>query len=546
MAELAMDIIKLLVHLVNGVIFLITLGPRLVDGLSRKVWSKAERIDSGTYNESHSVHLAFDGQGNALAVSNEYYNVYARCFTPGSGWGKPELIDHTRDSDDTSKEVRGRMNDPEAYFDDKGNALAVWDGETGYDDVKGFMHEAWCNPYSNGTGWGKAERFAHTPGESRPVKMSCDPLGNTIAVWTHFADNCSTLWAQTRAGNTKWSKPSAIAKCQGNATLMQVSFDTRGNALVLWRTDKEGKNPRGRFSVYLIYYSAATGWGKSNILSKVLDSYHMNTLKHAFDSKGNAIVVCSFLDSTDNEKQIHIWAKRYDINKGWEKAVKIDPGVISEYSGHVSESVQPKIAFDNRDNAIVVWTQVNGNERGGIWTNRYTPGQGWGKASAITKTNNDQANHQLAVDTRGNAVVIWRQRNGLAASYYTVDVGWSTPEHLYPDIGNSYSSFDPKIVFDPEGNAIAIWWYRVFLYTIIQSIQYTPGKGWGKPIPVTRDYTNKANYPLISIDTQGIAHVVWGQRDNDSSHTHYWTSHLLKARKMCVSNRKQVVVKIAD
>jgi len=529
MAEFAMDIIRLLVHLVRGVIFLITLGPRVTDGLSRKVWSKAERIDSGTYNESHSVHLAFDDHGNALAVSNEYYNVYARYFTPDTGWGKPALIDHTRNANSTGKDVRGRMNDPEAYFDSLGNAVAVWDGETGYDDVKGFMHEAWNIPYTSGTGWGKAERFEHTPGESSPVKMARDTLGNTIAVWTHFTDSYTTLWAQTRTGNAEWRTHSAIAQSQGNATLMQISFDAIGNALLLWSTDKVGKNTSGRNSVYIIYYAAATGWGKANILSKVLDSYHMNTLNHAFDSKGNVIIVCSFMDSTDSEKQIHIWAKRYDMNKGWEKAVKIDPGVISAYSERVSESVQPKISFDNRDNAIVVWTQVNGNDRGRIWTNRYTPGKGWGKAIPITKVDFDQSNHQLAVDASGNAAVIWRQRNGLAASYYTADAGWSTPEHLYPNIGNSYSSFDPKIVFDPQGNAIAIWWYSTFLYTIILSIQYTPGKGWGKPIPVTRDYTNKANYPALYIDPQGIAHVVWGQRDVGSSHTHYWSCHLLSA-----------------
>ena len=537
MAELAMDIIKLLVHLVNGVIFLITLGPRLVDGLSRRVWSKAERIDSGTYTESNSVHLAYDGHGNALAVSNEYYNVYARYFTPGSGWGKPELIDHTRNAVDPEKEVRGNMDDPEAYFDSHGNAVAVWVGGTGYDDIKGYMHETWNNWYTTGIGWGKAERFKHTPGEHNPVKMARDTLGNTIAVWSHYADNRSTLLAQTRTASSEWCKPLAIAECHGNARPIQISFDTKGNALVFWRTDKEGKNARGRLSLYINHYSSVTGWGKANIISKVMDSYHMDTLAHAFDSKGNAIVVCSFMDSTDNEKQIHIWAKRYDTSKGWVKAVRIDPGVRSEYSGHVSESVQPKIAFDLRDNAIVVWTQVNGNPQGGIWTNCYTPDQGWGKASAITKTDNEQSNHQLAVDARGNAVVIWRQRNGLAASYYSVDVGWSIPQHLYPNIGNSYSSYDPKIVFDPEGNAIAIWWHREFLYTIIQSIQYTPGKGWGKPIPVTRDYTNKAGYPKMSIDNQGIAHVVWEQRDNGSSHTHHWTSHLLKPRKKIAARK---------
>lgn len=531
MAEFAMDLIRLLVRLANGVIFLVQLGPRALDALSGRAWSKAERIDSGSYSESHSVRLAYDGHGNALAVSNEYYNVYARYFTPAAGWGKPELIDHTRNANNTDKEVRGNMKDPDAYFDTQGNALAVWNGDTGYDDVKGYMQEAWGIPYTTGIGWGKAERFEHTPGESRPVKMSRDTFGNTIAVWTHFADNCSTLWAKTNPASAGWSKAAPIAKSPGNATVMQVSFDARGNALVLWRTDKEGKNTRGLNSVYMIYYSAASGWGKASTLSKVLDSYHMSTLQLAFDHNANAIVVCSFMDSTDNEKQVHIWAKRYDIHNGWEKAVKIDPGVISDYSAHVSESVQPKIAFDFRGQAIVVWAQKSGNTQGKIWTNRHTPGKGWGKATAITKAESDEASHQLAVDHRGNAIVIWKQRNGLAASYYTPEYGWSTPEIIYAMSGHIYQTLGPQVVFDTEGNALAIWWHQVFFYTAIWSRQYTPGKGWGKLTLVTRDYTNKANYPTLSIDPQNIAHVVWSQRDIDSSDTHYWTSHLLKASK---------------
>ena len=538
MAQFALDILKLLGHLMNGVIFLLTLRARVRDGLSRKVWSKAERIDSGSYNQSHSVHLAFDGHGNALAVSNEYHNVYARYFTPDTGWGKPELIDHTRDSDNPDKEARGGMNNPEAYFDLQGNGLAAWDMGSGYDNENGYMHEAWSNRYSPTTGWGKAERFAHTPGESRAAKMACDMQGNTLAIWTHFADNSSTLWSSRYTDKSGWSKPAPIAQCRGNATLMELSFDPHGNALVLWRTDKEGKNTRGRFSVYAIYYSAVTGWDKANILSKVLDSYHMGTLQFAFDHGGNVIIVCSFMDSTDNEELVHIWAKRYDTNNGWEKAIKIDPGIVSDYSKLDSESVQPRIAFDCRGHAIVVWVQKSGSLQGTIWANRHIPGKGWGKASSISQGDCDDSSHQLAADHRGNAIVIWKQGSGLTTSYYTADVGWSTPENIYPISGQTYQTLGPKIVFNTDGIVVAIWWHQEFLYTTIWSRQYTPGKGWGKLTPVARDYTNKANYPYFKIDARNIAHVIWSQRDLDSSDTHYWTSHILKTQKISASKRK--------
>ncbi len=268
------------------------------------------------------------------------------------------------------------------------------------------------------------------------------------------------------------------------------------------------------------------------VISKILFSYQMTTLKFAFDTSGHTIIVWSFEDGTDSEKQTHIWAKRYDITTGWEKAVKIDPGVVSGYSDHVSKSVQPIIAFDACGNAIVVWTQVKDSNRGGIWTNRYTIGKGWGKAAPITKIDRDQSKHQLAIDRQGNAIVVWAQKDGVSASYYTVDVGWSEPEHIYECSSRGYEAFDPQVGFDENDNVIAVWWHQVFFYTTIWSRQYSPGKGWAPLTPVKRDYTNKACNPLVSFDRHGIAHVTWNQRDLDSSHVHYWTSHLLKIKKL--------------
>lgn len=527
MAEIAMAIINMLARLLNGVAFIATLWPRTLDALSRRVWSKAERIDSGSHLESHAVRLAFDSHGNALALSNEYQTVWAKYFTPDAGWGKAEVIDSTRGSDNSGEFARSGKNHPQVSFDNHGNARAVWLEDTGYDDVLGYKHETWTNRYTRGAGWGMAERFEHTPGETRPVKITYDAQGNALAVWAHFTENRSTLWAKSSRPDTGWCNATPVANTSGDATIMQLTHIANGNALLLWRTDKAGNNPRGLYSVYASYYSATTGWGKTIIISKILNSYQMQTLRLAFDGNSNVIVVWSFEDATDSEKQIHIWAKRYDVTSGWEKTIKIDPGVTSHYSDHVSESVQPEIAFDTRGNAIVVWTQVKENKRGGIWTNRYTFGKGWGAAMPITKVYGEQSRQQLAIDHRGNAIVVWSQKNGVGASYYTFDVGWGEPEQIYEHGRYGYDAFDPQVGFDAGGNATVVWWHSIALYTTIWSRQYNPGKGWTPLTPVTRDYTNKACDPLISFDHHGIAHVTWNQRDLDSSDVHFWTSRTL-------------------
>jgi hypothetical protein len=61
--------------------------------------------------------VANDATGNAIAVWRECGGIWANRFTPGSGWGLPELIE-TNDN--------GRAERPQVAMDASGDAVAVW------------------------------------------------------------------------------------------------------------------------------------------------------------------------------------------------------------------------------------------------------------------------------------------------------------------------------------------------------------------------------------------------------------------------------------
>ena len=75
-------------------------------------------------------------------------------------------------------------------------------------------------------------------------------------------------------------------------------------------------------------------------------------------------------------------------------------------------SSRPQVAIDTNGNALAVWRQSDGT-RYNIWANRYTAGTGWGTAALIETDNAGNAfDPQVAIDTNGNALAVWQQYDG--------------------------------------------------------------------------------------------------------------------------------------
>ena len=68
--------------------------------------------------------------------------------------------------------------------------------------------------------------------------------------------------------------------------------------------------------------------------------------------------------------------------------------------------------MDSSGNTVAVWEQDDGTGSN-IYSNRYIAGVGWGTAVLIETDNaGDSYGQQVAVDSNGNAVAVWRQLDG--------------------------------------------------------------------------------------------------------------------------------------
>ena len=198
----------------------------------------------------------------------------------------------------------------------------------------------------------------------------------------------------------------------------------------------------------------------------------------------------------------NIWANRYTAGTGWGTATLIEAGTGSAYG--------PQIAIDANGNALAVWTQTNGTVYS-VWSNRYSAGA-WGTAALIETDNAGSAEGpQIAIDANGNALAVWAQSNGTVNNIWAnrFSAGaWGTAELIETDNGSNAGY--PKIAFDANGNALAVWHQpRAITYN-----RYTIGIGWGTAALVDPDINNEpTGPPQIAFDGDGNAWVVWAQYD---------------------------------
>ena len=91
---------------------------------------------------------------------------------------------------------------------------------------------------------------------------------------------------------------------------------------------------------------------------------------------------------------------------------------------------QPQIALEYNGNAIAVWREYDGSVDS-IWANRDVAGKGWGTEQHMEVSNavgHSAYDPQIALDSNGNAIAVWRQYDGsvdsIWANRYVAERRW--------------------------------------------------------------------------------------------------------------------------
>jgi hypothetical protein len=248
-----------------------------------------------------------------------------------------------------------------------------------------------------------------------------------------------------------------------------------------------------------------TSWGTAELI-EAGDAGNAEYPQIAFDSSGNAIAVWHQSDGT----RVNIYANRFD-GTSWFNGTSWGMAELIE-TDNAGYAQHPQIAFDSSGNAIAVWKQSDGT-RTNIWANRFN-GSSWGTAELIEAHNAGSAGSpQIAFDSSGNAIAVWYQsdgtRNNIWANRFN-GTSWGTAELIETD--DAGAAFTPGIAIDSSGNAIAVWQQSDGTRYNIWANRFD-GTSWGAAELIETDNAGNAFMPQIAFDSSGNATAVWYQSD---------------------------------
>lgn len=397
-------------------------------------------------------------------------------------------------------------------------------------------------------------------GDAWKAQVAVDGSGNAVAVWEEHDGTHYNIWSNRFDPLAGWSTATLVeTNDSGSAVSPQVVLDGDGNALVVWQ-----QSDGVRENIWARRFVSDTGWSAATLI-ETNDAGDAVSPQMAIDSSGNVVAVWR---QSDGELE-NIWASRFDVDTGWEAATLIEadnvgdawvPQVAMDRSGHaVAVWVQwwegalkvwanhylpgtgwgtaelidsadsersdfPQVAVDGRGNAIVVW-QKNDGARDSVWSNRFVSGAGWEGARLIEAYDNGSVwNAQVAMDRDGNAVVVWQQHDGLrkniGANRFVKDVGWGTAELIETE--NLGDARDPQVALDLNGNAVAVWLQGDGVRNNIWANRFVKESGWGTAELIETDNTGSAWGPQVAVDSNGNAVAVWSQLRGGNTFFDIW------------------------
>ena len=191
-------------------------------------WGTAGPIDSvNTGTANVAPHVALDGSGNAIAVWHRpdggWDSIWTNRYAAGTGWGAPALIE----TDNTNSARNARV-----AFDANGNAIAVWTQSDGLRD------NVLANRYTAGSGWGVAMLIeTDNAGSAFEAQIAFDSNGNATAVWSqrNVAGFTFDIWANRFSAGTGWGTATLIDSQPEAARLPQIAVAGNGNVTAVWQ-----------------------------------------------------------------------------------------------------------------------------------------------------------------------------------------------------------------------------------------------------------------------------------------------------------------------
>ncbi len=236
----------------------------------------------------------------------------------------------------------------------------------------------------------------------------------------------------------------------------------------------------------------------------------VDTHRLATNLHGGAVVVWTHTDWLSGLSSM--WARRCQPGNGWTLPVRIDGG-----SGLVS---YPDVAIDSTGNAVAVWREWDGTQYSLAASSALAAGS-WQPARFIEGSTGDVTDPRVAISDAGRATALWRQWNGSVWTVVANDFAWTSGWNVEQVLSNGIESPGSQdVVMDGSGRAMVTWVYWTNPVTPTTGGMYwtlrTPTTGWTQPVRL--DEAIGGMYGgAVGMNHDGAAIAVWVTQEGTSN-----------------------------
>lgn len=270
-------------------------------------------------------------------------------------------------------------------------------------------------------------------GDFGDVLVELDRKGTTTVAWSAGTG----IGSATRPKKGVFAAPVEVSTDGGIWPFIEA--DRKGNTLLIWHAG----NGMGGFHVVRSARPAGGVFDAPAVVSTTADGF---TPRVAFDKKGNATAIWEGAVGV-------LWGAAIADMPASTFGTFGSPSVVSA----TTASIDPRITFDGKGNALGVWARRQGGlDR--IEASDRPAGGMFGVSITLSDITRSSFAPQVAVDTKGNAYVIWASYSG---PNYRVEMArrpaggsFGATEVLYD--GNE-QVVNTRIAVDKKGNLFAAW-----------------------------------------------------------------------------------------
>lgn len=402
-------------------------------------WQGAALLEQSDIDRATTPHLAFDPQGNAIAVwmqgDGSTDRIWARRYTPNGGWGAAQTIN-------SNTNASGYVEAPKVALDAAGNAVAIWSQHDG------SQRRVRAARYTAGA-WGADGEVDTEAGEAYAPDIGIDGNGHALAVWIHEAGGLQRVRANRLVAGV-WQTAVNIDGAVGNTGVPRVAVFANGGALAVWQQQL------GDF--VHVFHNAfnGTGWSSADRLHENISPWLGEPSLVAEGSGGAQLVWTQGRSAGTNDNTSATLTARY-AGGLW--------GAVSALSNAGAlYSQDARLAMNASGQAMAVWREAHAD---GLqtWARRRLPDGTWGatptRIDSPLPASTADGPLAVAVDSAGNAFALWTHSlpgdsaNALYAQRYTaLGMAWGTPQVIDSADGGVNGL---ALAADANGRALAVW-----------------------------------------------------------------------------------------